>query len=103
MGEENKNSGDIDLVDASDDSSNKVKFGSEEFRRPARSDASETPKIIRWVIKCSGGLIKNEKQATYVLFGFVAVMVVISLFVIFSGGTSQPASGTIPSSQFVPQ
>ena len=72
--------------DEFDDSSSKVKFGSEEFRRPARFCVSETPKIIRWVIKYSCGLVKNEKQANYVLLGFVATMIVISLFLVFGSG-----------------
>ena len=41
------------------------------------------PKIISWVIRYSGGLVKDEKQASYVLLGFVVVAVVISLFLIF--------------------
>ncbi|MFH0803895.1 MAG: hypothetical protein V1877_02145, partial [Candidatus Tagabacteria bacterium] len=39
-----------------------------------------TPKIIQWTMKCSGGLIKNEKQAQYALLGFVVVAIIISLF-----------------------
>ena len=44
-----------------------------------------TPKIIQWIIKYSGGLIKNEKQAAYVLMGFAALAIIVSL-VLFSGG-----------------
>jgi len=46
---------------------------------------SETPKIIQWLIKYSGGLIKNEKQAYYVLLGFVIIAVIISFYLILSG------------------
>ena len=45
-----------------------------------------TSKIIQWVIKYSGGLVKDEKQTNYVLIGFAAVAIVISLFLIFDGG-----------------
>jgi len=71
-----------------------------------------TPKVIQWVIKCSGGSIKNREQASYVIFGFVALMIIISLFLIFGSGggistktkspksdiinTPQPREGTIP-------
>ena len=48
------------------------------------------PKIIRWLIKYSGGLIKNEKQAAYVILGFIVFVVIISLFLIFGrGGESE--------------
>ena len=48
----------------------------------------ETPKMIRWVIKCSGGLIKDERQANYVLIGFVVVATIVVLFLFFGGGGS---------------
>ena len=41
---------------------------------------TNTPKIVRLVMKFSGGAIKEEKQAEYVLFGFVVVAVIISVF-----------------------
>ena len=57
------------------------------------------PKIIRWLIKYSGGLIKNEKQASYVLLGFIVFVVIISLFLIFGRGgspkTLEPTGPTI--------
>ena len=56
-------------------------------------------KIIRWLIKYSGGLIKNEKQASYVLLGFIVFVVIISLFLIFGRGgspkTLEPTGPTI--------
>ena len=42
------------------------------------------PKVVRWTMKLSGGLIKNEKQASYVLLGFVVVAIIISLFLFFA-------------------
>ena len=57
------------------------------------------PKIIRWLIKYSGGLIKNEKQAFYVILGFIVFVVIISLFLIFGRGgspkTLEPTGPTI--------
>lgn len=49
---------------------------------------SSTPKVVKWVIKLSGGLIKDEKQASYVLMGFVVVAIIVSLFLFFGGGTA---------------
>lgn len=48
-----------------------------------------TPKIVKLVIKYSGGAISDEKQANYVLFGFVVVAIVVSLFLFFGVGNTQ--------------
>lgn len=50
-----------------------------------------TPKITELVIKYSGGYIQGEKQASYMLIGFVAVAIAVSLFLIFSGKDSSDA------------
>ena len=50
---------------------------------------ADTPKMVQWVIKYSGGLVKNEKQANFVLISIIALAIIISLVLIFgSGGTS---------------
>jgi len=74
----------------------KIVFEGEEFRRPSQSFQTPTPKIVQWVIKYSGGAIKDEKQANYVLIGFVAVAIVVSLFLIFGGGSSSYNEKIIP-------
>lgn len=56
-----------------------------EKNRIERSYYSETPKIIQWVMKYSGGLVKDEKQASYVLIGFAAVVVIVTSSLIFGG------------------
>ncbi len=48
----------------------------------------QSSKIIQWTMWLSGGRIKTEKQATYVLLGFVVLVIIISLFLLFSGGGS---------------
>jgi len=49
----------------------------------------DTPKMVQWVIKHSGGLVKDERQANFVLMGIIALAIIISLVLIFgSGGTS---------------
>jgi len=55
-----------------------------------------TPKIIDWVMKYSGGAIKDEKQANYVLIGFVSVAIIVFLMVIFSGRSKIPSSPPTP-------
>ena len=45
-------------------------------------------KLADFLVKYSGGLIKDETQASYVIIGFVAVAIIISLFLFFGGGSS---------------
>ena len=61
----------------------KIVFEGEEFQRTRQSFQTPTPKIVEWVIKYSGGAIKDEKQANYVLIGFVAVAIIVSFFFVF--------------------
>lgn len=49
----------------------------------------ETTKTVQWVIKYSGGLLKDEKQASLVLIGFALVTTIIALFLIFSIGNGE--------------
>ena len=50
------------------------------------SQDSETPKMIGLVMKYSGGLIKDEKQAGYVLLGLVVLMLSLSAYFFFGSG-----------------
>jgi len=68
----------------------KIVFEGEQFQRPTRSFETPTPKIVRLVIKYSGGLIKDENQANYFLIGFVVVAIIISLFLVFGLYTKTP-------------
>jgi len=101
MDQDNKNNKEIDLSDALKDSDSGVKFQNEE-QRPTQTFFLGTPKIIQGVIKYLGGLIKDEKQASYVLIGLVAVAIIITIIFMVFGGSNQPMPGTIPADQFVP-
>jgi hypothetical protein len=68
-----------------DDDSSKVVFEGEEFQRPNILYQSSTPKIIQGVMKYSGGLVKDEAQAIYVIIGFAGIFIVC-LFFIFGIG-----------------
>ena len=48
---------------------------------------TDTPKMVKLVIKLSGGAIKEQKQAEYILLGFVVVTIIVSGFLVFSGGS----------------
>lgn len=104
MDQNDKNNEGIDLSGSLKDSSTGVKF--DEGWRVEHSYYPDTPKMIQWVIKYSGGLVKDEKQASYVLLGFVVLAVVVSLFLIFGGGNKQQKSFTpgaeAPSQQGIP-
>ena len=53
----------------------------------AVSPTSDAPKIVQLVMKISGGAIKDERQAGYVLLGFVVVAIIISLFLVLGGSS----------------
>jgi hypothetical protein len=53
-------------------------YGTEKFSHPIG-----TSKMVNMIIKYSGGMIKEQKQAEWVLFGFVIVAISISLFLFF--------------------
>lgn len=83
----------MDLSDAIKGSDTGVKF-EEEKRRVELADSRKTSKIIQWVIKHSGGLVKNKKQANYILlvfFGIAMLLTIILLIRIFSDPSVPPA------------
>lgn len=85
MGQSNDEEG-IDLSRALDNSAGRVTFDREEFQRPMQSFQTETPRIVQWVIKYSGGYIKDERQAQYLLVGLVVVAIVVVPLLLFRGG-----------------
>jgi len=46
-------------------------------------------KLAGLIVRYSGGLIKDETQASYVILGLVVVAIIISLFLFF-GGSKTP-------------
>ena len=52
-------------------------------KAPETSATSELPRMVQLVIKYSGGAIKEQRQAEYVLLGFVVLIIIISLFLVF--------------------
>jgi hypothetical protein len=45
-------------------------------------------KLAGFLVKYSGGLIKNENQASYVIIGLVVAAIIVSLFLFFLGPSS---------------
>jgi len=46
-----------------------------------------TPAVIRLVLKYSGGMIKNRRQAEMVIFGFVIIAILFSLLMFIVGSS----------------
>lgn len=66
-----------------------VKFETDSYKAVKYYDETATPKVVQWVMKYSGGVIKKERQAEYVLFVFVVVAIAISLFLFFGGNNKK--------------
>jgi len=66
-----------------------VQFDTDKYRMPRYK--AEPPKVVQWVMKYSGGLVKDARQASYVLLGLAAVAIIISLLLMFGlPGSSAP-------------
>ncbi len=77
--------------------SNEVQF---EIEDTPRSYSERRPsKLVGWVIKYSGGLVKSETQANYLLLGFVAVVFLFLLLLIF--GQKKSSNFVIPQEMFI--
>lgn len=66
-------------------------------RTPKDSTTPDVPKMVRLVMGLSGGVIKEQRQAEYVLFGFVIIAIIISLFLVLGAlrSPSPPSSDKI--------
>ncbi len=73
---------------------NEVQF--QEWRPPQYK--AQVPKIVQWLIAYSGGLVKNEKQATQVILGMAIAMAIISVF-LFLKAVRSPAP--LPADQII--
>jgi len=54
-------------------------------------------KLVSLIMKASGGAIKSERQAIYVLLGLVVIIFGISFYLFFGGATSKaPINPSMP-------
>jgi hypothetical protein len=63
-----------------------VKFETDTYKAVKFYNETAVPKIVKAVIKYSGGTVKNQRQAEWILFGFVVVAIGISLYLVFGRG-----------------
>lgn len=96
MEQEKENEGPADLSDALKQSDVKDK---DEWQEPVQAFDSGAPRVVRWVIAGSGGLVKNEKQATIVLVAFFVFALFISGFIFLRSGTYVKRGGPGPSEE----
>lgn len=83
---ENKENESVDLSDRLRGSGAKSRGA----QKPPEVLYPDTPKIVQWVIKYSGGYVTDKKQANYVLLGFVAMAIIIAVVLIF-GAVRSPS------------
>ena len=85
--EENKTEDDtVDLSDAFDNVAEELQEEKPPQQEQVQEFFPDTPKIVQWTVRHSGGLIKDERQATYALFGVVGLLVIVSIVLFSSTG-----------------
>ncbi len=76
-----------------------VQFEESNFQGRFTPVSSQLPTLVRLVLKT--GLVKDEKQANYVLIGIAVVAVISTIFVIKSNfGGAQSGGDFVPPSSF---
>lgn len=84
MNENKNNQDEVDLSGMLSGYSKKVE--QLESWQQKTNQSSKNSAMIRILIKYSGGLIKNEKQAIYILLIFVSLILIFSLVLLFKIG-----------------
>ena len=64
---------------------------------------TNTPKVVKLVMKFSGGMIKNEKQAEYALLVFVILAMAVSFYLFFGGRGNTPSVNVEDPSLLLPE
>jgi hypothetical protein len=61
-----------------------IKFDTDSYKSVEFGNELAVPKMVKLIMKLSGGVIKEQKQAEYVLFGLAMLMFLASLYFFFS-------------------
>lgn len=86
MNQDDRNYENADLSGMLKNSRPSVEFEEYKDIRPYYGEDAGDSKMIRLVIKHSGGLIKDGKQASFVLLGFAVAAIIVSIFLFFGRG-----------------
>ena len=73
----------------------RVMFEEENYLHYSDLSKKSASKMAGWVIKFSGGKVKNERQVNFVLVTIIIISVTISLFLILDTGGSIPSQKDI--------
>ncbi len=73
----------------------------EEWKPSTETFKENSAKMIRWIIKNSGGVVKNKKQASLVLFLFSLIAFSVSLYLFFGIDASKDLKKIIPEKPYV--
>jgi hypothetical protein len=76
-----------------------VQFETPSYGEVKFYNETDTPKIVKLVMKFSGGSIKEQKQAEYVLLGFVVLAIIVSGFLFYNSTTSSRGQKLSPEQQ----
>ena len=63
-----------------------IKFDIPSYGAVKYYSETDTPKMVKLVMKWSGGAIKEQKHAEYLLLGFVVVVIGVSIYLFIGGG-----------------
>jgi hypothetical protein len=67
--------------------------------RPPQHQPQQT-KMVRWLMKLSGGLIKTERQANFVLILILVAVIITTILVLTLGGPKSPKISPAPAEEF---
>lgn len=101
MDEEVKVDGSLDINQALQEfeeksEAEKVLARTQEVVEKRKLSSIDMPKMAAFVIKVSGGKVKNRKQAEYILLAFVVLSLFISFFIFQRKTASQTEFKAIP-------
>ncbi len=84
---------------------NQTSIVDQQLRNSKPNPGSSTPRMVQFVIKYSGGLIKNEEHADYLVFVLAFLALITSFHLFFRSGQVQRTNlvdiKKIDQSQFV--
>ena len=80
-----------------------VTFDTGEFRESPTHLQVPKSSVAQWIIKFSGGFIKNETQANFVLLVIAVIFILISLVLIFRRDPVLPPINSITTADVLPR